>query len=237
MNNIFYFAFVGIIVVVSLYIILKILIKKFNPEESKVKLYGILQGMSNREIISISCSIISYVFMIYLMASFIDLDIYIAIIVLFLTLVSGILIKNKKVIIDLVLSAISLVGIKVVYLIHDYIINEYMDMWMLLLLVFVMLFLFLYFFFFINIIVSIIATSIIIDNILYPHSLTVTSVNPAPVSSVFSVSFKVINLSKRMSCVFKYVIPEMQNIIINAKTIICFISVLFFNSWLSTPSK
>ena len=116
MNNIFYFAFVGIIVVVSLYIILKILIKKFNPEESKVKLYGILQGMSNREIISISCSIISYVFMIYLMASFIDL----------------------------VLSAISLVGIKVVYLIHDYIINEYMDMWMLLLLVFVMLFLFLY---------------------------------------------------------------------------------------------
>ena len=123
MNNIFYFAFVGIIVVVSLYIILKILIKKFNPEESKVKLYGILQGMSNREIISISCSIISYVFMIYLMASFIDLDIYIAIIVLFLTLVSGILIKNKKVIIDLILSAISLVGIKVVYLIHDYIIN------------------------------------------------------------------------------------------------------------------
>ena len=116
MNNIFYFAFVGIIVVVSLYIILKILIKKFNPEESKVKLYGILQGMSNREIISISCSIISYVFMIYLMASFIDL----------------------------ILSAISLVGIKVVYLIHDYIINEYMDMWMLLLLVFVMLFLFLY---------------------------------------------------------------------------------------------
>ena len=80
--------------------------------------------MSNREIISISCSIISYVFMIYLMASFIDLDIYIAIIVLFLTLVSGILIKNKKVIIDLVLSAISLVGIKVVYLIHDYIINN-----------------------------------------------------------------------------------------------------------------
>ena len=124
MNNIFYFAFVGIIVVVSLYIILKILIKKFNPEESKVKLYGTLQGMSNREIISISCSIISYVFMIYLMASFIDLDIYIAIIVLFLTLVSGILIKNKKVIIDLILSAISLVGIKVVYLIHDYIINH-----------------------------------------------------------------------------------------------------------------
>ena len=40
MNNIFYFAFVGIIVVVSLYIILKILIKKFNPEESKVKLYA-----------------------------------------------------------------------------------------------------------------------------------------------------------------------------------------------------
>ena len=73
MSNIFYFAFVGIIVVISLYIILKILIKKFNPEESKVKLYGVLQGMSNREIISISCSIISYIFTIYLMTSFIDI--------------------------------------------------------------------------------------------------------------------------------------------------------------------
>lgn len=144
MNNIFYFAFVGIIVVISLYILLKVLIKKFNPEETKVKLYGILQGMSNKEIISISCSIISYVFMIYLMTSFIDLDIYIAIIILFLTLFSGILIKNKKVIIDVLLTIISLGGLKIVYLIHDYISNEYMDMWLLLLLVFVMIFIFLY---------------------------------------------------------------------------------------------
>ena len=144
MNNIFYFAFVGIIVVISLYIILKILIKKFDPEKSKVKLYGILQGMSNKEIISISCSIISYIFMIYLMASFIDLDIYIAIIILSLTLFSGLLIKNKKIIIDILLNIISLGGLKIIYLIHDYITNEYMDVWMLLLLVFVMIFMFLY---------------------------------------------------------------------------------------------
>lgn len=144
MNNIFYFAFTSLIVVISLYIILKILIKKFDPEKTKVKLYGILQGMSNREIISISCSLVIYIFMIYLMASFIDLDIVIVSIVLFLTLVSSILIKNKWVIVDLLLSLISLGGIKIVYLIHDYITNEYMDIWMLLLLVFVMIFLFLY---------------------------------------------------------------------------------------------
>ena len=144
MNNIFYFAFTSLIVVISLYIILKILIKKFNPEKTKVKLYGILQGMTNTEIISISCSLVTYIFMIYLMASFIDLDIAIVSIVLLLTLVGGILIKNKWVIVDLSLSLISLGGIKVVYLIHDYITNEYMDVWMLLLLVFVMIFLFLY---------------------------------------------------------------------------------------------
>lgn len=144
MNNMFYFAFTSLIVVISLYIILKILIKRFDPEESKVKLYGILQGMSNREIISISCALVVYVFMIYLMASFIDLDIVITAIVLSLTLVGGLLIKNKWVIVDLVLSLISLGGIKLVYLIHDYIVNEYMDVWMLLLLVFVMIFLFLY---------------------------------------------------------------------------------------------
>lgn len=144
MDNIFYFAFAGIIVVISLYIILKILIKKFNPEESKVKLYGILQGMSNKEIISISASIVSYIFMIYLMTSFIDLDIYMAIIIISLTLLSGLLIKNKKIIIDIILNIISLGGLKIIYLIHDYIVNEYKDVWMLLLLVFVMIFMFLY---------------------------------------------------------------------------------------------
>jgi len=144
MDNIFYFAFASLIVVISLYIILKILIKRFDPEKSKVKLYGILQGMSNREIVSISCSLVVYIFMIYLMSSFVDLDLAIVLIVVSLTLLSGILVKNKWVIVDLVLSIISLGGIKLVYLIHDYIVNEYMDVWMLLLLVFVMIFLFLY---------------------------------------------------------------------------------------------
>lgn len=144
MNNIFSFALVALIVVISLYIILKILIKGFDPEKSKVRLYGIMKGMTNREIISISCSIISYIFMLYLMVSFIDLDIYICIIVFFLTFVSGILIKNKFVIINLLLDAISLGGLKIIYLIHDYIENEYMSPWMFVLLVFVMLFIFLY---------------------------------------------------------------------------------------------
>jgi len=144
MDNIFYFAFTSIIVVISLYIILKILIKKFNPEQTKIKLYGILQGMTNKEVISISCFIVTYIFMIYLIASFIDLDWVIISIVLLLTLLGGILVKNKHLIVDLLLSIISLGGIKVVYLLHDYITNEYMDIWMLLLLVFVMIFLFLY---------------------------------------------------------------------------------------------
>ena len=100
--------------------------------------------MTNREIISISSFLVVYIFMIYLMASFIDLDLAIIIIVLSLTLLGGILVKNKLVIVDLLLSCISLGGIKLVYLIYDYITNEYMDIWMLLLLVFVMLFLFLY---------------------------------------------------------------------------------------------
>ena len=144
MKDIFDFAIVALIVIISIYAILKLLIKRFNPEESKVRLYGILQGMSNSEIISISCSIVNYVFMIYLMVSFIDVNIYICSIVLFLTLVSGILIKNKMVFVNMILDMISLGGLKLVYLIHDYIQNEYMSVWMLLLLVFVMIFLFLY---------------------------------------------------------------------------------------------
>ncbi len=144
MKNMFYFAFVSIIVIVSLYVILKILIGRFEPEKSKVKLYGILQGMTNKEIISISCSIILYVLMLYLISSFVDVDFVIIAIVLILTLLSGILIKNKMVIVDLLLACLSLGGVKIVYLIHEYLVNEYMSVWMLLLLVFVMIFLFLY---------------------------------------------------------------------------------------------
>lgn len=144
MENILYFASVCLIVLISLYTILKVLIKRFNPEVSKVNIYGILQGMKNSEIVSLSCSIVSYIFLLYIMAFFMDLDIYIIIMSLTLTLMSGILIKNKKVIINLLLDLVSLGGIKLVYLIHDYIINEYYSVWMLLLLVFLMIFLFLY---------------------------------------------------------------------------------------------
>lgn len=144
MEFIFNFAMTGLIVVIALYAILKILIKKFDPEKSKVGVFGVLQGMTNKEIISISSSIISYIFMIYLMVSFLDVEIYIISIVMFLTILSGLLIKNKKVIINILLDVFALGGIKAIYLIHDYIINEYMSIWMLLLLVFVMIFLFLY---------------------------------------------------------------------------------------------
>lgn len=144
MNDIFYFAFAALIVVIAIYIILKVLIKKFNPEKSQVRIYGILQGISTCEIISISSAIISYVFMIYLMVSFVDVTIDIVIIVTFLSLPGDILIKNKKILINLFLTLISLAGIKIIYLIHDYLSAEYMSVWMLLLLVFVMLFVFLY---------------------------------------------------------------------------------------------
>lgn len=144
MENILYFAFVGLIVLISLYTILKILIKKFNPKESKVNIYGILQGMKNTEIISLSCSIVSYIFLLYMMVSFIDLDIFIIVLQLSLTLISGLLIKNKKLPINLLLDLISLGGIKLVYLIHDYLVNEYYSVWMLLLLVFLMIFILLY---------------------------------------------------------------------------------------------
>ena len=57
MENVFYFAFVGLIVIISLYAILKILIKKFDPEKTRVKLYGILGGMSNKEISAVKYKI------------------------------------------------------------------------------------------------------------------------------------------------------------------------------------
>lgn len=144
MENILYFAFVSLIVLISLYIILKILIKKFNPIESKVNIYGILQGMKNNEIISLSSSVVIYIFELYLMTSFIDLSLSIILISLLLTLLSNLLIKNKKLVINLLLELISLGGIKLVYLIHDYLTNEYYSVWMLLLLVFLMIFLLLY---------------------------------------------------------------------------------------------
>lgn len=78
------------------------------------------------------------------MFSFVDVSIDIIAIALFLSILADILIKNKKIILNILLTLISLGGIKIIYLIHDYITNEYMSVWMLLLLVFVMIFVFLY---------------------------------------------------------------------------------------------
>lgn len=144
MNDIVYFASVCLLVLLTLYIILKILIKRFNPEKSEVSIYGILQGMKNKEIISLSCSIVRYIFLLYVMSSFANLDLYIVCISLFLTFISGFLIKDKLLIVNLLLNLVALGGIKLVYLIHDYIVNEYNSVWMLLLLVFLMIFLLLY---------------------------------------------------------------------------------------------
>lgn len=148
MPNIIYFASVSLIVIISLSIILKILIKKFDPSKSKVQIYGLLQGLSNREIISISCYIILYIFVLYIMFSFIKVDYYILIVTTSLVLLGGILIKNKYLIIDILLSLLSTGGLQIVYLLYDYQNNEYQNVWLLLLQVFVMIFLFLYYTYF-----------------------------------------------------------------------------------------
>ena len=73
---------------------------------------------------------------------------------------------------------------------------------------------------------------------LYPHNLIITSVSPAPYKE-YDVSslFRVKNFSVPISCVLINTRLASNNVIIIANVVICFIITLFFNVFLSTPSK
>jgi len=119
------FLIVGIIFMVVLAITFKILLKKYSLDNAKIKFYGLFLGLNNKQILSFSMTSLNYIFLIYNLLVFNNLNIIIIVISSVLVILSDIIIKNyPKGLINIVYEIISLLTVFVNSILYNYIIDQ-----------------------------------------------------------------------------------------------------------------
>ena len=146
LGNMVNFLAVAIIFILTLWIVFKLTLKNYNAKSSKIKFYGLFLGMDNRSIISFSMITLNYIFLIWLAATFSQLNIIYAFIIVFLMIGADIIIKDYNAIPgDLLYCTINCLCIYVINLIYDYLTTKYTTVLLLIILGLVVIFVFLYF--------------------------------------------------------------------------------------------
>ena len=90
------FAMVGIIFLVVLVVFTKLTLKKYQVNSSKIKFYGLFLGMDNRSVLAFSLVSVAYIFLVWCIATFQEMNFIYFVIVLILVLLSDILTKNYE---------------------------------------------------------------------------------------------------------------------------------------------
>jgi len=116
------FLIVGIIFMIGLAITFKLLLKKYSVDNSKIKFYGLFLGMNNKQILSFSMITLNYLFLVYCLLTFSELNIIYIIFSSILVIMSDILIKNyPKGLINILYATISLLSIFINNLLYNFI--------------------------------------------------------------------------------------------------------------------
>lgn len=146
LGNIVNFLLVGIIFLISLWVIFKLTLKNYNVKTSKIKFYGLFLGMDNREILAFCMITLNYIFLIWCVATFGGLNVYYFFIILVFMIGADLLIKDyRRIPIDLIYVGINALAIFVTSKLYDYLVNTYQSIYLLILLGLVVIFVFLYF--------------------------------------------------------------------------------------------
>lgn len=64
-SQLFYFIISFFIIIIVLGLLFKFILKKFNPNSNKIKVYGLFIGLSNKDILSLSLITLRYIFIIW----------------------------------------------------------------------------------------------------------------------------------------------------------------------------
>lgn len=88
------FFLVGIIFLIVMAVTFKILLKKYSVDNAKIKFYGLFLGMNNKQILSFSMISLNYLFLVYNLISFNNINIIIIFISSILVILSDIILKN-----------------------------------------------------------------------------------------------------------------------------------------------
>lgn len=140
------FAMVGIIFLVVLAVFIKLTLKKYQVNSSKIKFYGLFLGMDNKSVLAFSLVSVAYIFLVWCIATFQEMNPIYFVIVLVLILLSDILTKNYEKIPDnLFFVGLSSLGIVAINMLYTYSTHEYANIFTMIILGLLILFVFLYF--------------------------------------------------------------------------------------------
>ena len=144
-SELIYFFVAAVIFIITIFIIFRIFCKKFQFDNKRIELYGLMLNMDTSSLIAISADTVYYLFIVFCTISFRGMNLVYLAIVLMLILISNAVIDNFKGLpISIFHGLINCGAIQIVYLLYDYIRNEYFSYLLLIILFLVVLFVFLY---------------------------------------------------------------------------------------------
>ena len=119
------FFLVGIIFLIVMAVTFKILLKKYSVDNAKIKFYGLFLGMNNKQILSFSMISLNYLFLVYNLISFNNINILIIFISSILVILSDITLKNyPKGLLNILYEIISLLSIYITNILYNYVLEQ-----------------------------------------------------------------------------------------------------------------
>ena len=146
MNGLVNFLVVALIFLAVLFASFMIFCKKFKFDKKNIELYGMFLHLRTNSLIAVSAVTINYLFLVWATVSFTGLNIIYVAFTLILVLISDIVMDNFNALPkDLALTVGNCLAIQIVYLIYDYLTNEYNSIMLFIILALVVIFIFLYY--------------------------------------------------------------------------------------------
>lgn len=119
------FFLVGIIFLIVMAVTFKILLKKYSVDNAKIKFYGLFLGMNNKQILSFSMISLNYLFLVYNLISFNNINTIIIFISSILVILSDIILKNyPKGLLNILYEIISLLSIYITNILYNYVLEQ-----------------------------------------------------------------------------------------------------------------
>lgn len=144
LSNFVVFGAIAIIFLFVLFIYFKISLKKYDVNSNKVRFYGFFLGMDDASIIAFSMITLNFIFLAWLMVSFVGLNWLYAVISYVLVILAMVISKQyNRLFINIVFNSINCLCIFIVNYIYDYFMND-SSLYLLVILGFVIIFVFLY---------------------------------------------------------------------------------------------
>lgn len=146
MRLLIYFGIFACISISLIALFFKFFLKKFEFKISKSRIYGLLTGLENREVLALSIIIINYILLVFLAMMTKELNLIFISAILIMSILPWVLVKNYlKLPISILVNLISLVALYILSFVHTYLSGETSDLLMRISIFFIVAFVFVYF--------------------------------------------------------------------------------------------